>query len=164
MEKVEIKESRKYWLLDISAEEVLARASLDSNYREHAMEHGGGRYILMEDDGALFSLMLKRAVNDLWLKLARMSKGVTGGLKYTDDKAMLRLEVSDNYEDNLLFTLGGYVDDFVCSDTLRQWYERNGLQDESVKCMAQEAKALENIRSVVHFRKKAVKRPVNPVL
>lgn len=163
MEKTEEKDGRKYWVLNMDTEEALNRVSLDSNYREHAMQQGGSRYVLMEDDQALYALMLKRAVNDLWLKLARMSKAVAGGLKYSDDGVVMRLEVSDNYDDNMLFTLGGFVERFIDSCVLRQWYERNNLQAEAVKCGIEAEVAVGNILNVVHFRKRAVKRPVNPV-
>lgn len=163
MEKIEVKDGRKFWRIGVDSEDVFARVSLDSSYREHVLENGGNRYVLLEDDMALFDGMVKKAVGVLWLKLGRMSKGVSGGLKYSEDGAMMMLEVSDNCDDNMLGTLGNFVDQFVDAYVLRLWYERNKLREDVVQCERDAELALEYVVGVVHFRKRAVKRPINPL-
>ena len=76
MVKIEEKEGRKYWVLSIDGDEVFGRVSRDTNYREHALDNGGAKYVLLDDDRPLFGRLLRGAWPDLVLQLARMSKNV----------------------------------------------------------------------------------------
>lgn len=164
MEKIEYKDDKKFWVVLIDAEEVFARVSLHSNYREYALENGGVRYVLIEDDMAMFNRLVKNAIAELWMKLGRMGKTVENGVRYTEDTTVLRLEVNENQDDNMLFTLGGFIEQFVDAWVLKQWFGLNGLQKEELACARDAAGALASLVTVAHYRKKAVKRPVNPVL
>lgn len=163
MEKIEYKDGKKFWVVLIDTEEVFVRVSLDSNYREYAMENGGERYILLEDDMSVFNRLVKNAIAELWMKLGRMGKAVDNGVRYTEDITMLRLEVGANHDDNMLFTLGGFIERFIDAWVLKQWFGLNRLQDEEAKCARDAASALSSLVTVAHYRKKAVKRPVNPM-
>lgn len=163
MEKIDIREGKKYWIIRIDADEVFSRVSNETNYREHVMASGGPKYILLEEDRKLFDRLFVGAIGNLWLKLGRMSKNITQGIRYSESGAVFRLAVSENHEDNMLTTLGNFINDFLTAYILRDWYERNNIPDEMVKCEGSIVIALNNIISVVHYRKKAVKRPIDPV-
>lgn len=164
MEKIEVRDGKKFWLLNITAEDVFARVSLDTAYREHAMAGGGSRYVLLEDDMGLFTKLLKGAVGRLWLQMGRMSKEVAQGLRYSEDGALLRLSAGENHDDNMLGALGGFADEFVDAWVLRQWFERNGLAEDVARCAWDAERALNDVLGVVHYRKRAVKRPIDPLL
>lgn len=163
MIRVVNEDERRYWIFSMDGEELFNRISLDSNYRVHAMENQDDRYVLLEDDRALFLLMLKAAVNELWLKVARMSKLVPEAVKYAEDGMFLKLEVGSNHDDNVVFSLNGFIEQFLKGKVLQQWFERNNVMDEAEKCRREAEIALQNVITVVHFRKKSVGRPINPV-
>lgn len=163
MEKIEYKDGKKFWVVLIDPEEVFVRVSLDSNYREHAMEGGEIRYVMLDDDIPMFNRLVKNAIAELWMKLGRMSKTVDNGIRYTEDITMLRLEVGANHDDNMLFTLGGFIGQFIDAWVLKQWFGLNGLQEKEETCARDAASALSSLVTVVHYRKKAVKRPIHPI-
>lgn len=163
MVKIEESEGRKFWVVSIDSEELFARIGRDANYREHAMQSGGGKYVLLEEDRGMFDRLMKSAVGELWLKLARMSKMVSKPVLHNEDATLIRLEVHGNYDDHVLFVLDGGVEDFLEGYVLREWYVRNNVRDEAAKCEVAMSGALARILSVVHYRKKAVKRPIDPV-
>ena len=152
-----------YWEVCIDPEAVLNHVTRDSNYREHALENGGERYILMEDDRGLFYRFFRSVVSELWLKLGRMAKRMREGVEYSGDVVVMKLEVSRNHDDNMMFSLGGFIGDYVCSAILRSWYLRNGLNDEALKCGNDADAALSDVVAVVHYRKRAVRRPIDPL-
>ena len=108
MIKIEEKEGRKYWVLSIDGDEVFGRVSRDTNYREHALDNGGAKYVLLDDDRPLFGRLLRSGWPDLVLQLARMGKNVGRAVLDSGDSLQLRLEVTDNYDDHLTFV--AYVD------------------------------------------------------
>ncbi len=163
MEKVDVKDGKKYWIIRIEADEVFNRVSNETNYREHVMVSGGPKYVLLEEDRELFDRLFVSAIGNLWLKLGRMSKNITQGIRCCESDAILKLAVSENHEDNMLTTLGNFINDFLDAYILHGWYERNNIHDEMIKCEESVAITLNNIISVVHYRKKAVKRPIDPV-
>lgn len=162
MEKIVEEAGRKFWVICVNGDEVFSRVSLDSNYREHVRQ-GGNRYVMLDDDRSLFDVFFKRAVAKLWLKLGRMSKTVRRGIKYSDEGALLTLEVSSNHVDNMLFDLGTFIERFVDFWVLLQWYDRNNLKEEVVKCEKEAEEVLQAIVTLVHYRRKAVKRPIDPL-
>lgn len=163
MEKVEIKDGKKYWIICVDVDEIFNRVSNDTNYREYVMISGGSKYVLMEEDRGMFDHLFKGAVGNLWLKLGRMSKNIAQGIRYSESGALFKLLVSDNHEDNMLPVLGDFINNFLSAYILCGWYERNNIPDEVIKCESSGIVALNNIISVVHYRRKAVKRPINPV-
>lgn len=163
MIKIERKHRRKWWELTIDSEEILKNVSLDSNYREHAMEEGGEKYILMEDDLDLFHKLLHSAISELWLKIGRMSKFIPHGIKYSDDVTVLRLEVTRNHDDNMLFSFEEFINDFLVNTVLKGWYLRNNINEELAKCEQGAQVALNNVITVVHYRKRPVRRPIDPL-
>lgn len=165
MEKIEHRDGKKYWTIMIDTEDAFKRVSLDSNYREHSMTNERGeRYVLLNDDQALFNRLLKNAVSELWLRMARMAKNIAGGIKYSEDFIALSLEVSDNHDDNILFVLSNNIDLFTDAWVLRQWYESNHLYDDMLRCEQNATTAMSQIVTCVHYRKKAVKLPIHPLL
>ena len=152
-----------YWDIEIDSDEVLSRVTRDSNYREHVMSDGGEKYVLMEDDRALFFRFFRSAVSELWLKLGRMSKRVPEGIRYSDDCVRIRLEVGRNHDDNMMFSLIGFIDDFLDAFVLKEWYVRNSLDAEALKCAQSADAALSNVVTVVHYRKRPVRRPIDPL-
>lgn len=164
MEKTEHKDGKKYWIVQLDTDEIFNRVSLDSTYREHSLPNGSDRYILLDEDREFFYRLVKNAVAELWLRLGRMAKNVAGGIRYTDDFVSLRLETGDNHDDNMLFVLSANTDRFVDAWVLRQWFDRHRLYDDIVRCEQDASAALAAILAVVHYRKKAVKRPVHPLL
>lgn len=163
MGKIEISNGRKYWLIVLEGDELFNLISQDSNYREHVMEYGGGEYILLEDDRQIFDKILKNVVNELWLKLGRMSKSVEKGMVCNEDIIRMKFEVTSNYDDNMLPALETFINEYIESGVLKEWYIRNNISEEVVKCEEVCKSVLEKILSVVHYRKQAVKRPINPV-
>ena len=164
MIKTEIKNGKQIWKILIDTEEIFKRVSLDSNYREHALiEPRGSKYVLLDDDVSLFNTFVRNAMSELWLKIARMSKQVSSGIRYTEDFIELNLEASDNHDPNLLFTLGCQIDQFIDARVLCQWFELNRISDHAGLCERDAARTLANLLTTVHFRKKAVKRPIDPI-
>lgn len=148
----------------VDGDEVFARVSLDSGYREHAREQREGRAVLLDDDRALFRSLMKNALAELWMRLGRMGRGVDKAVRYTEDMTTLRLEVGTNHDDNMLFALGSFIGQFTDAWILRQWFDRNQQPGDALCCERDAAGAWQNILTLVHYRKKAVKRPVDPVL
>lgn len=164
MEKTENNGGKKYWAVQLDTDDIFNRVSLDSAYRDHSQPNGGDRYILLDEDRELFRLLVKNAVAELWLRLGRMAKGLAGGIRYTDDFVSLRLETGDNHDDNMLFVLSANIDRFVDAWALRQWFERHRLYDAMARCEQDASAALAAIVTVAHYRKKAVRRPIHPLL
>ena len=108
--------------------------------------------------------MLEEAVNYLWLKISRMGKWVEKAINYSDGDVIFKLLVTPNYEDNMLSALSVYIDNFLKNYILKEWYIKNNMMQESGKCAESENFFLGNILSVVHYRKKTIKRPINPIL
>lgn len=163
MINIEREHQRKWWKVTIDSEELLNKISLDSNYREHAMKEGGERYILVEDDAGLFHKLLHSAMAELWLKIGRMSKYVPDGVRYSDDATVFRLEVTRNHDDNMLFSFEEFINDFLVYTILKGWYLRNNMNDEAAKCDEESKMSLSNVVTVVHYRKRPVKRPIDPL-
>lgn len=163
MVKIEEKDGRKYWVLSIDGDEVFGRVSRDTNYREHALENGGAKFVLLDDDRPLFGRLLKSGLPDLVLLLARMSKNTDRAVADSGDSFQIRLEVTDNYDDNLTFALQGYVDDYVDACVLKEWFSRNNMPPLALSYEELAAIALRRIATVIHYRKRAVKRPVHPI-
>lgn len=163
MINIERRHRRKWWELTIDSDEILKHVSLDSNYREHAMEDGGEKYILMEDDRDLFHKLLHSAISELWLKIGRMSKFTPEAIKYSDGVTILKLEVTRNHDDNMLFSFEEFVNDFLVNMILKGWYLRNNINEELAKCDQEAQAALSNVITVVHYRKRPVRRPIDPL-
>lgn len=163
MVKIEKKDGCKYWVVSIDGDEVFGRVSRDTNYREHALEGGGAKFVLLDDDRPLFNRMLRNGFPDLVLQLARMSKNVRQAVLDSGDSLQIRLEVTDRYDDHLTFALQGYVDDYVDACVLKEWFLRNNLPQFAVPYEELAAVALRRILTVVHYRKRAVKRPIHPI-
>lgn len=164
MEKIEEMDGRKFWLIAIDSEEIFNRVSLHSNYHEHAMSEGRDiRYVLLDDDMLLFMEMFRKAVSELWLKLGRMSKNIEEGVKYSENEAIIRLEVTANHDDNMLFSLGGFIEGFLVARILQDWFSRNKLNDEAGKSAKEAKEALASVITVIHYRKRAVKKPIDPL-
>ena len=163
MVKIEEKDGRKYWVLSIDGDEVFGRVSRDTNYREHALDGGGARYVLLDDDRPLFDRMLRSGLPDLVLQLARMGKDVEPAVLDSGDSLQIRLEVTDNYDDHLTFALQGYMDDYVDACVLKEWFSRNNVSQLAVHYEELAAVALRRMVTVIHYRKRAVKRPIHPI-
>lgn len=163
MIKIEEKEGRKYWVLSIDGDEVFGRVSRDTNYREHALDNGGAKYVLLDDDRPLFGRLLRGAWPDLVLQLARMSKNVGRAVLDSGDSLQLRLEVTDNYDDHLTFVLQESVDAYVDACVLKEWFSVNNLPQLAAQYEAVAAGALRRIITGIHYRKRAVKRPIHPI-
>lgn len=163
MIKIEEKEGRKYWVLSIDGDEVFGRVSRDTNYREHALDNGGAKYVLLDDDRPLFGRLLRSAWPDLVLQLARMSKNVERAVLDSGDSLQLRLEVTDNYDDHLTFVLQESVDAYVDACVLKEWFSVNNLPQLAAQYEAVAAGALRRIITGIHYRKRAVKRPIHPI-
>lgn len=154
----------KLWIISIDPDDVLNRVIQDSNYREHAMgDNGGEIYILMENDSILFQKLLKSAIAELYLKIGRMAKWLVDGIDYTDDFTKIKLKIGRNHDNNMLFSMKTFIEEFVDNIVLREWYLRNKLNDEALVCDNSAKNALSNVITVVHYRKKAVKRPIDPL-
>lgn len=163
MEKKVIENGVPYWLINIDADEVFNRVSLESAYRENGMESGGNRFVLLEDDRALFALLFRSASDELWLRMGRMAKKIFRGVKVSEDAMQMKLEVSGNHDDNMMDALGGFAGQFIGLWVLRQWYERCRQPEEAAKCARDAETALSNAITLVHYRKQAVRRPVDPL-
>lgn len=127
------------------------------------MENGNNRYVLLNDDLGLFRTLVKNAIAELWLRIGRMSKAITQAISHTEEVTRLNLEVSSNHDDNMLFSMGSFIEQFIDSWVLKQWYERNQVQIHAQQCEHNAELALSRIVTIVHYRKKAIKRPVNPI-
>ncbi|MCM1031554.1 MAG: hypothetical protein NC410_08980 [Oscillibacter sp.] len=163
MINIEKRHRRKWWKVIIDSDELLNKISLDSNYREHAMEEGGEKYILMEDDMDLFHKLLHSAMAELWLKIGRMSKYVPDGINYSEGVTIFRLEVTRNHDDNMIFSFEEFINDFLINTILKGWYLRNNINEEMLKCDQEAQAALSNVITVVHYRKRPVRRPIDPL-
>lgn len=163
MVKIEEKDGRKYWILSIEGDEVFARVSRDTNYREHVLENGGAGYILLDEDRALFDRMLRSGLPDLVLLLARMSKQVGQAVLDSGDSLQLRLEVTDNYDDHLTFALQEYTNNYLDACVLKEWFSRNNIPQLAIQYEQLVTIALQQITTVIHYRKHAVKRPIHPI-
>lgn len=163
MEKTMMENGQRLWLLREDAGDVFARVSLDSAYRENGMENGGNRLVILEDDRALFALLFRGAARELWLRMGRMAKGSLLGFRLSDHAMEMRLNVSGNHDENMLAALGGFAGQFIDLWVLRQWYERCRQPEEAAKCARDAGAALSNVVTLVHYRKQAVRRPVDPL-
>lgn len=163
MVKIEEKDGHKYWVLSIDGDEVFGRVSRDTNYREHALEDGGAKYVLLDDDRPLFARMLRSGLPGLVLQLARMSREVEQVVLDSGDSFEIRLEVTDNYDDHLTFALQEYVDAYVDACVLKEWFSVNNLPQLAMLYEEAAEVALRRIITVIHYRKRAVKRPIHPI-
>ena len=163
MVKIEEKDGHKYWVLSIDGDEVFGRVSRDTNYREHALEDGGAKYVLLDDDRPLFARMLRSGLPGLVLQLARMSREVEQAVLDSGDSFEIRLEVTDNYDDHLTFALQEYVDAYVDACVRKEWFSVNNLPQLAMLYEEAAEVALRRIITVIHYRKRAVKRPIHPI-
>lgn len=164
MEKIVERDGRKFWLIQLDQDEVFGRLCVNAAYREHTLQSGGSGYVLLEDDRVLATMLVRDAVAELWQKLGRMGKQVEKALRYSDDSIVMTLAVNGNQEDSMIFVLDSLVGRFIDAWVLRQWFDRNGAMDAMIKCEAEAAAALDSIVTIIHYRKKTVRRPLDPVI
>lgn len=152
----------EYWELSFSHARLIRLIGMLSHYRAKSeLTEKGNRlddYAVTEDEQDIIGELLASALKTMWLKVARMSRNTDNAFEYDDaaGTVKLRLEVSENYDRNILELLSGSIEEFVVWKVLMEWwkimgYDR-GLQLASVNV----AESEERLTDCIHWRKKPV--------
>lgn len=146
-------------MIEINPDEVFNRCTNESLYQAYNRAEAnpkGDAVVIQEDDRGQFNRYFDAAISHLHMLLARrMEEPILDfACDNYDGVVVFPLQMHDNHDNNMLPILINHCYEYVVKKVLEQWYHSD---------FGSELERLE-INHCLHYRKKPVRRRIDPLL
>lgn len=158
---IHISGDARVWQISFNKKDLFNKTILNSVYLSERKDIIGNSQILQDDDFAIFEQNLSLSLSELILLLAKridnnidVRDNMNVGINIKDDIINISLIVGDNHDENLLWSLKNYCEDFLIKNVLESWYKVDYGSN----------KAAYNISRCLLYRKRSPAQKVRNIL
>ncbi len=154
----------KRWEVTILKEELFSRVSVSSVYinRNLPVDQQDERRELLEPDRVMLNKYYRESISDLIILLTRF---------FQEELAPSNMDEEGNFKmiiyptarmrDSVAYALDGYIMEVVEKSCLKKWF---GREADAIGASEEYDLAVQKLTSSLHYRKKGLSLPINPLL
>ncbi|NCB98015.1 MAG: hypothetical protein EOM36_06615 [Bacteroidia bacterium] len=152
------------WEITIPKEEMFSRVSVSSVYINNNLpeEQRGERRELLEPDRVMFNKHYRESISDLIILLTRYFQNeITPSNMNADGDFSIVIHPTLHMRDSIAYAMDGYILEVIEKNCLVKWF---GREADAIGARAEYEDAVDKLTSSIHYRRKGVRLPINPLL
>ena len=152
------------WEITIPKEEMFSRVSISSVYINNNLpeEQRGERRELLEPDRVMFNKHYRESISDLIILLTRYFQNeITPSNMNANGDFSIVIHPTLHMRDSIAYAMDGYILELIEKNCLVKWF---GREADAIGARAEYEDAVDKLTSSIHYRRKGVRLPINPLL